>query len=172
MPSTQREVGALGALDETGKSPGHFAIQLIGTPTGMVPARRRQGRRAGMAGDEPRHSRGVLASASRPRSIRSGRHLMPARRATAASSTSSPSQQQVLADDQRRQQAQHVAVGAAGEHDDALRRGSAAGHRGGGAGSGSVVPGRTSSTASIAPRPRTSPIAGYRLGQRRAAAAA
>ena len=69
--------------------------------------------------------------------------------------------QQVVADDQRRQEAQHVAV--------ACRRSARSGPPGGRrrrpcavrAGFGRVLPGSTSSRASIAPRPRTSPTASY-----------
>ena len=67
--------------------------------------------------------------------------------------------QQVVGDGQRREEAQHVAVGAAGQHDDALvvRR---AGDRLRERRVRLVVPASTSSTATMAPRPRTSPMRG------------
>ena len=65
------------------------------------------------------------------------------------------------ADHERGQEAEHVAVGAAGqgEHAGLVAAGA---DPAGGRGSGSVVPGSTISMAIIAPRPRTSPIAGCR----------
>ena len=66
-----------------------------------------------------------------------------------------------MPDDQRRQETQHVAVGAGGQDDEPLgmaRFRELTGQRG----IGPPVPGVTSSIAIIAPRPRTSPIAGCR----------
>ena len=81
--------------------------------------------------------------------------------------------QQVVADHQRRQEAQHVAERAGGQRDQALAV-AGRGDRPRSAPAFGVVsvPGSTSSTASIAPRPRTSPIDVVLLGQRLAAAAA
>ncbi len=66
--------------------------------------------------------------------------------------------QQFVADRQRRQKAQHVAVGAAATARSPRPRGRRRTAPWSDRGSGVVVPALTSSTAIIAPRPRTSPI--------------
>ena len=69
--------------------------------------------------------------------------------------------QQVVADDQRRQQPQDVAVGPAGQRDQTGLVG-CGGHRLGRRRRPARRLGATNSSASIAPRPRTSPIRGSR----------
>ena len=83
--------------------------------------------------------------------------------------SSSASCEQLVADRQRRQEAQHVAVGAAGQHDDALLVRGGRDRAARASGSGSSVPASTSSTAIMAPRPRTSPMRGRRRPAARAA---
>ena len=68
--------------------------------------------------------------------------------------------QEVVPDDQRREQAQHVAPGPAGEHQDALRRARRRDLLGARPCRARASRARTSSIASIAPRPRTSATAG------------